>query len=361
MTATIHTEDNTTRFVQPSTALLPGIPNERHIVYQSQDVLPTEFICDVEDENPPQPVADDGIDSRLNRPEPPGGRDSVPTLVTEISFDADVEFFVQNGSSVAATVDDIETVMVGVDAIYRTEVNISYVVNRIVVRTSEPDPYTATDPGDLRGELRSHWEDAPRVDLERDVVHLMTGKNLDGTVIGKAFIGGLCGHDTPFHREYGLSQSRWSTAMAFRVALTAHELGHNWDATHCADLPPNGGCPTSWPADCGIMCPGLGCCNGSLTVFGASAREEIRDHRNSVGCLNNSTEITYVNAAYSGIEFGSFLNPYNTFREGIWATDPNGTVVLFGGTYDADRTISILNRPVTLKVLSGTGVAVIGQ
>ena len=57
--------------------------------------------------------------------------------------------------------------------------------------------------------------------IVRDVAHLMTGKNLDGNVVGIAYLTKVC-----LANSYGLSQSRFSVSMPNRVALTAHELGH---------------------------------------------------------------------------------------------------------------------------------------
>lgn len=139
-----------------------------------------------------------------------------------------------------------------------------------------------------------------------------------------------------------------------------HELGHNWDAEHCAEIQ-NDECPQSFPADCGIMCARLGGCNASLTQFGQPSINAIVDHRNSRDCLGRNPSVTFVDDSFSGSENGSLSNPFNTFREGVWATDPGGLVVLFGGTYDADGTLRILNRPLRLEARTGTGTVRIGQ
>lgn len=353
-TGSIRTPDRGVWFLQPAADFgangQPGI----HVFHRAEDVAPHPYRC--------------GFDRAAKRQQvirienPPQSSSFGTTVATEISVDSDVEFFVANGSSVAATVDDIESVMVGVDNIFRSQVAISYVLNRIIVRTTEPDPYTSTDSDDLLDEFQDVWED-DFDGQERDIAHLMTGKNIDGPIIGLAFVGKVCDREGLFtNGGYGLSQSRFSGNFALRVALTAHEVGHNWNADHCAEIDSGGNCPASFPADCGIMCACLGGCNGSLTQFGATSRSDIIAHRNSRGCLNFSTIITYVNRAFVGPENGSLSNPYNTFREGIWATDAGGRVIFFGGnTYDADRTTQIVDRPVTLESLPGTGVAIIGQ
>ncbi len=316
-----------------------------HFFYNVADLPHVDGVCGV---TPADEAAARARPAEFPRaPSGDGGQDGPRggPADTEISFDSDVEFFQANGSSVAATVDDIETVMVAVDAMYRSEVGIMYVVNRIIVRTAEPDPYTFSDAIDLLEQFRDHWEDN-HGGQERDLAHLMTGRNLDGTIIGRAYIGEVCNS-----LGYGLSQSRFSTSMAQRVALTAHELGHNWDAIHCDGDP-----------DCMLMCANLGGCTGILNQFGSRSIGDIVDHRDSRDCLGGHNFSVYVDDSNnSGFEDGSLENPFNTLREGLWAVEPGGTIILFGGTYDWDRTARILNRDVAIRSQPGTGTAVIGQ
>ena len=365
LTAHIRTANDGDLYIEPLAGRVQGAQMTTHVAYRPADLIPLGYSCGVMDQGP-RPHDElahlaPEIDA-FDESAAPRGR---TTQATEISFDSDVQFYVANGSSVDATVDDIERVMVGVDAIYRSEVNISYVLNRIVVRTSEPDPYSSFDPSTLLGQFRDEWESTFDAQA-RDVAHLMTGRDLAGTVIGLAYLDGVCVRADLFNDGgYALSQSRFSTDFARRVALTAHELGHNWSARHCSDdAHPVLGCSSpefSYDPDCNIMCACLGGCTGILDEFGSAASSEIINFRDGVDCLFDSLSITYVDASYSGPEYGLLGMPYNTFREGLWATDPGGRVVFFGGTYDADRTPSILNRPLTLEVFPGTGVATIGQ
>lgn len=319
-------------------------PAGDHMVFSRDSVSPHGGTCGVTPEQeaealarrPPQPPRDDGGGNA-----PRGG-----TFDTEISFDADFEFFQLNGSSVAATIDDIEAVMVGVDAIYRAEVGIQYVVNRIIVRTSDPDPYSATNRDTLLTQFYDEWNDN-HGGQERDVAHLMTGKDIDGNTIGYGSVGVLCDVES----AYAFSQSRFSTNMVSRAGLTAHELGHNWGASHCDGA-----------GDCSIMCSIIGACAGNLTQFGVGETNQIVAYRNSASCLGGFNNTVWVNAGNnSGSEDGSPESPYNTLREGLWAASPGGTIVLFGGNYDFDRTASILNRPVTLTKQPGVGTVLIGQ
>ncbi len=197
--------------------------------------------------------------------------------VAQIALDADFEFFQLNGSDVNATILDMENVINGLQAIYESQLNITYEISSVIVRTSDTDPYSSTNPSTLLGQQVSHWNASPQSSIQRDVHHLFTGKNLDGSVIGIAYIGAVCNQGW----AYGLSQSRFTVNMPARVALTAHELGHNWNAQHC------NGC-TSCTDCCQIMCSGLGGCSGILTGFGCQEVSQMSAFRDTRTCLSSS-------------------------------------------------------------------------
>ncbi len=336
LTALLRTLDHGDWIVQPSSAR----GGAAHVVFGADAQPLAVGSCGVSAE---QEALARGLRDARPKPQAPVLRGGLSD--TEVSFDADFEFYQLNGSSVDATVDDIEAVMNSVDAIYRSEVAISYVVNRIIVRTAEPDPYTSTNRDVLLDQFSSHWS-AAHSGQERDIAHLMTGKDIDGSTIGYASIGVVCTSNA-----YGFSQSRFSTNFALRVAVTAHELGHNWDATHC-----------DASSSCAIMCATISGCSGVVNQFSAGEEAEIVSYRDSVGCLGGFDSTVYVDDSNNtGSEDGSPAAPYNTLREGLWATSPGGTIVLLPGNYDFERTAQILNRPVRLTKQSGGGSALIGQ
>lgn len=275
LTAAILMDDGTAWYVQPLSRVLPGSPASSHVVYRGSQVKPGNWLCGT------------GLAEHLGLGFVPkggriagGGPEGLP-VTTLIAFDADVEFYVLNGSSVAATVGDIESVLKAVDNIFNIEVGITYQITEVIVRTTEPDPYNSTNYSVLLLALKDYWN-ANKGDVLRDVAHLMTGRDLDGNVIGVAYVGRICVSPPP-NTAYGLSQSRFSPNFAERVALTAHELGHNWNATHCGMEGPN--CSGGWEPDCGIMCACLGGCSGNLSEFGSSASGEIVAWANSHDCF----------------------------------------------------------------------------
>ncbi|MBD3170156.1 MAG: T9SS type A sorting domain-containing protein [candidate division Zixibacteria bacterium] len=243
-----------------------------YIVYSAEDVIITgEYTCGTTEDmrvthTPDEPVIMDT------------GR-----KIAEVACDADYNFYQLNGYSVENTVDDIENVMNNVEAKYEVSgIMITFEITTIVVRTSTV--YTSTDPNNLLCQFRDRWNSAPESYIQRDHAHLFTGKNINGGVIGIAWLGVVCnrnGNDCGSYGNlaYGLSQSRFSGNLAYRVALSAHEMGHNWDATHC-----------DGDTDCGIMCSVIGGCSGPVTAFGSQARGEIYGYRNSASCLVNEPD-----------------------------------------------------------------------
>lgn len=193
-----------------------------------------------------------------------------PVRVCEIACDADNQYYNLLLQDVVLTQNDITSIINATDFIYLRDVAITYEVTTILVRTSEPDPYTSSNPGNLLGQFRDHWN-AQQQGIQRDIAHLFTGRDLNGGVIGVAWLGVICTNNLP----YGLSESRYTGNFPMRVSLTAHELGHNWSSPHC-----NGS------SGCQIMCASNGGCGG-VTAFGPDAAAFIVDHKNSRSCLSD--------------------------------------------------------------------------
>ncbi len=188
--------------------------------------------------------------------------------LAEIALDSDVQYFQQNGSSVANTVTAIENLMNAVDAIYASDVAVTFVITTIVVRTSEPDPYTTSNPSQLLLQVAQEWGQN-LTGWSRDLVHMLTGRNLQGSTIGIANPSCVC------QGCNSLAQSTQSS-FAVRVALTAHEIGHQFGAGHC-----NGS-----PSGCFIMCSSLGGC-GPIDKFSQNAMTAIANLLQSATCVQD--------------------------------------------------------------------------
>ncbi|MHC5211306.1 MAG: M12 family metallo-peptidase [Planctomycetota bacterium] len=262
LTATIHLAPGLPSWgVQPISSVDPTGPRGVHVVYDSGDLDALDVSCGTED-----------IETRM-QPELPGPGDGFTAghKICEIGLDADFEFYTKNGSSVTQTQNDMENIINAVESIYDATAGIHYEITTMIVRTAEPDPYSSTSSGTLLNQFGSHWNSS-QGSVQRDVAHLFTGKNLSGSTIGVAWLNVICNKSS----AYGLSQSKFSGSFTYRTALTAHELGHNWNASHC-----------DGQGDCKIMCSGLGGCTGGVTSFGSTSDNKITNKKNSVNCLSD--------------------------------------------------------------------------
>ena len=246
--------------IQPAREADPEAPKGLHVVYDGADTDLQGFHCG-------------NVDEAL-RPEPPPAPkagDAAGDVVCDIACAADAEFYAKNQSSVTKTQTDIENVINAVEAIYQSTNGILYSITTTIVYTTEPDPFTATDPNTLLNQFKSNWN-TNQGSVVRDIAHLFTGKNIDGSVIGIASLSVICSKSN----GYGLVQSKYTSNFTSRTALSAHELGHNWSAQHC-----------DGQGDCKIMCSALGAC-GSVTTFGASAKASIANKKNASNCLDDA-------------------------------------------------------------------------
>ena len=293
LTGRITMEDDSVFFVEPIELKMPQQELAgKLLVYREDDFKPSDFGCGnspnmlgnqqavplgVELQNivPPglsadranaeRPVGNGQGDEDGNGPAngPEGGAEG-PTAgfyVAEIHNVADFEFYQDYGSDAFAVFDRMEMIINLVNAQYESEVGITHQISLQTVFTSDAQPFTTTDPSDLLDELHEEFASA-----SDDLVHLFTGKELNGTTIGIAYIGATCNDDLKF----GLSQLDFNGNLACATDLVAHELGHNWNANHC---------------DClsSTMNPFITCTN---TFNPVETIPEIIAFRNSLDCLD---------------------------------------------------------------------------
>ena len=94
------------------------------------------------------------------------------------------------------------------------------------------EPWTfSSDPNIILGNF-SNWAsfhlDRNPINISHDVASLWTDKDLDGNVVGVAYLGGAC-----LNTRYNVLQDFVGTPDEKRVLLS-HELGHNFNAIHDA-------------------------------------------------------------------------------------------------------------------------------
>ena len=208
-------------WIEPLAGRVPGANRSHHAVYDADDVTDPGGACAAHEAAETGDAVDPGETE-------PTAMAAGSLYLSDIACDADYEYF-QRWGSATAVADRIEAVLNAVSLQYERDVGIRFVLGSVIVRSSpSSDPYTSTDPNALLNEFTSHWRSA-HTSVPRDVAHLFTGKDLDGSVIGIAWLSVICSS-----YGFGVSQSDFSSNFASVTDLTAHELGHNWSAGHCS-------------------------------------------------------------------------------------------------------------------------------
>jgi hypothetical protein len=281
--ARILLEDGTDWYLEP----LRGRAAGTHAVYRGADVTETPGSCATEGETATVstgPVTADpapllpGLEGQpspesLGAPQAPQELGSVSSgcVEAEVAFEADYAYFVWNGSSTAQTVADIEAVMNSVELIYSRDARIGYRITHYLIQTTN-GKYPASSAAEKLIQFRDYWN-TNQAAVPRDMAHLMTGVSMSD-YIGYASVAVVCDRSS----AYGVSRST-SSVYANRVGLTAHELGHNWGASHCNSL-----------EDCRIMCSVINGCDQDPTSMSLGSILEIDAFRTFSGsCLAAGT------------------------------------------------------------------------
>jgi len=213
--------DGTDLWLEPLQDKVVGASADSHALYRSTDVIATGATCgtDVSDAS----AASSQSAGREELLETQGG-----FLTAQLALDADFEYYQSKGSSTANTQAQMEAVINQMNLQYEQDCGVTHVVSAVIIRTSNNDPYSSSSPGTLLSQMTNHWNNQQQ-GVQRDVAELFTGKNLNGSVIGIAWLSGVCNS-----QGYNVVQSDCCGSMASKTDLSAHELGHNWGEGHCS-------------------------------------------------------------------------------------------------------------------------------
>ncbi|MFT4542949.1 MAG: hypothetical protein ACI841_004999 [Planctomycetota bacterium] len=249
LTAMILPADGDALFVEPASRYEAATPSGRHLIYR-QMASPIAGACgtlDLQAATPQQPPATSAM----------GGNDCFREA--DLAVDIDVEYYQAQGSSTANVMAALDARLNAVNAIYARDVQVRNLLSHVLIRTAQPDPYTSFDPGTLLDEFRAEWN-GPQSGVTRDMAHLITGRDLNGGVIGLAWVSVVC------NLSFAYGWSQWTFSFATEVTILGHELGHNWSAPHCLD------------ESCVLMC-------GGCHEFGPKTAKRIRNYARNAACL----------------------------------------------------------------------------
>jgi hypothetical protein len=155
-----------------------------------------------------------------------------PDLELTVGVVADYEFYQKLS-------DDPEGAIISrwdiVDGIWSSQAGVKISLAPLTILKSASEPFTKTAPPDLLAQVRK-YRGSHSAQLATGVTHLMTGRNLDGNIVGISYMGSICNGDT----ADSLSEGAHSTLESALIA--AHELGHNFNAPHDGEA---GACSTT--------------------------------------------------------------------------------------------------------------------
>jgi hypothetical protein len=198
----------------------------------------------------------------------PAGTGFHPARAIELAWVADRHFSDRFGSAADA---ELLARLNVVDGIFAEQLALSLAPVELVVAGAGETLFVATDPARLLDEVEQ-WKLATPLRRRAALVHLVTGRNLAGDIVGMAALGGAC------HPRYGVGLTEARRAASVDALIIAHEIGHNLNAPHDGEA---GGACAGAPASGHLMSARL----GSADDFSACSLQEMSTFLASAGCL----------------------------------------------------------------------------
>jgi hypothetical protein len=196
------------------------------------------------------------------------------TLNLDLGAVADFEFSQRFGADAQTA---LLTRVNNVDGLFSDQLGVQITVQEIDIFTANTDPFTTSAANALLDEVANYRGATPSQDAQ-GLTHLFTGRDLDGSTAGVAFLGAVCARrPRSGSRSFGsgLSESRRGAVVDSLVA--AHEIGHNFGAPHDGD---SGAACASTPTTF-LMAPSI---NGS-SIFSACSIEQMQPEIAAATCL----------------------------------------------------------------------------
>jgi hypothetical protein len=272
-------------FVEPASHYTQTAARGDYLFYRESDVIPGNAVeCGVE-------TLSEKVSEQLSRVSPSSSYASVtpqaavlsPAREAEIATEADFEFYQANGSNAAAANNEILSIMNQVSGVYQAETGITFKVTFQRVWTTSADPYDATTLSGLLSQVQSVWANsAPAGSENRDLVHMWTGRDLDGSVAGLAYsqvtVNGVQSDGVVCRfPQFAVGVSERQTIAPQKYILPAHEIGHNFSAHHPEEVNHN---------ECALTIMSGVSQTNTIFSFCQFSRDEITNYVNANGsCL----------------------------------------------------------------------------
>ena len=306
-------------YVEPLRNYLPSEPPGELVIYSHEDIRTGEALnCAV---SLPERLQR-GVDQVTAQV----GKSALTNYVFDVATEADYEYVQALGGSENAK-REIKGILNQVEGVYQSELLLQLRIGFQHFWDMEDDPYTAANLRDLLDEFAEHWNTRYAAEVDYDLAHLWTDRERDDSsffglahTVGNAYRDGVCSNS---RRKYSLS----SHFRNFREVgglviegnlidkywITAHQIGHNFGASHPNEVLPRERSPSLQSCSTSIMWPGT--IEGAALTFCKFSREEIASYvsRNNA-CLTTQpimlrppthldiTASTFSQVSFSGIE-----------------------------------------------------------
>ncbi|MGB5210492.1 MAG: M12 family metallo-peptidase [Gammaproteobacteria bacterium] len=254
----------------------PLDPNASHVIYRLEDTLiePGSMSCGTDMEAEPvqsaamsyQKLVAELQDNAL--PNAAGATQEI--LLSAIGDGPFVESF--GADSEAALLARFNVV----DGIFSEQVGVQIRVSDLRLYQPGDTTFTESESGALLDQLTDLRASTPSLQAT-GVTHLFTGRDLDGTTVGVAYLDALCSS----RYSTGLSEARRN--LTSDALIAAHEIGHNFGAPHDGD--PDDGCGNT--PETFIMAPSG---NGS-NQFSACSLQQMQPSINAASCITDLSSV----------------------------------------------------------------------
>ncbi len=207
------------------------------------------------------------------------------------------------------------------------------------VSTSSSEPWTnSTNPDNLLPSFRDWGNNNGFGISDYNVGELWSDRDFDGSTIGLAYIGVVCG---AWDYHYHILQDFSTNAEYLRV-LTAHEMGHNFDASHDATdgfiMAPSVSAAQNWSAQSlneinNFIAPIVGSCLVATSCTGGAADVPVVNFSVTPSTICAGEQVQYHDLSSNNPTSWSWTFPGGTPST---STEQNPFVTYnTGGTYDA--------------------------
>jgi hypothetical protein len=217
-------------YVEPARRYLPLAAPSEFLFYKASDVIETEAAtCGVSlhdrvSEAEDQLEGEKTISSAAQSSVTVTPKALAQPLEAQLATEADFEYVTALGGATNAN-NEILSIMNQVEGAYQRDIGLSFRIVHQHVWATSADPYATVDPVLALKEFTNYWN-ANFSTVVRDVAHMWTGKNLTNTA-GVGWTGVVCKSPAS---AYSLSERL--TIAPQKFVLPAHELGHNFGASH---------------------------------------------------------------------------------------------------------------------------------